>query len=198
MRAGEATVRRLVKAPAQAVACWKGIDMDFTGKRVLVTGGSRGIGFAIVNAFMDAGARVAVNGKTAQSVTAAIAKLGLPATPMVRLCKTFEDAVAYCEEIIEKLHELEFEIDGLVLKVNDFEQRRRLGSTSKSPRWAVAYKFEKYEAVTKLNGIRVQVGKTGTITPVADPPTGEPPGPDGSPDSVPHARKERTERYSHR
>jgi NAD(P)-dependent dehydrogenase (short-subunit alcohol dehydrogenase family) len=50
--------------------------MDFTGKRVLVTGGSRGIGFAIVNAFMDAGARVAVNGKTAQSVTAAIAKLG--------------------------------------------------------------------------------------------------------------------------
>jgi len=97
-----------------------------------------------------------------------VEKYGLPATPMVRLCNTFEDAVAYCEETIENLHELEFEIDGLVLKVNDFEQRRRLGSTSKSPRWAVAYKFEKYEAVTKLNGIRVQVGKTGTITPVAD------------------------------
>jgi DNA ligase (NAD+) len=99
---------------------------------------------------------------------AEIAKYGLPATPMVRLCKTFDDAVAYCEETIEHLHELEFEIDGLVLKVNDFEQRRRLGATSKSPRWAVAYKFEKYEAVTKLNEIRVQVGKTGTITPVAE------------------------------
>jgi DNA ligase (NAD+) len=99
---------------------------------------------------------------------AEIAKYGLPATPLVRLCKTFDDAVAYCEETIEHLHELEFEIDGLVLKVNDFEQRRRLGATSKSPRWAVAYKFEKYEAVTKLNDIRVQVGKTGTITPVAE------------------------------
>jgi DNA ligase (NAD+) len=99
---------------------------------------------------------------------AEIAKYGLPATPMVRLCKTFDDAVAYCEETIEHLHELEFEIDGLVLKINDFEQRRRLGATSKSPRWAVAYKFEKYEAVTKLNDIRVQVGKTGTITPVAE------------------------------
>ena len=99
---------------------------------------------------------------------AEIAKYGLPATPMVRLCKTFDDAAAYCEETIEHLHELEFEIDGLVLKVNDFEQRRRLGATSKSPRWAVAYKFEKYEAVTKLNDIRVQVGKTGAITPVAE------------------------------
>ena len=111
---------------------------------------------------------VGLKATTHMDFLAEIAKLGIPATPMVRLCKTFDDAVAYCEEIIEKLHELEFEIDGLVLKVNDFEQRRRLGSTSKSPRWAVAYKFEKYEAVTKLNGIRVQVGKTGTITPVAD------------------------------
>ena len=111
---------------------------------------------------------VGLKATTHMEFLAEIAKLGIPATPMVRLCKTFDDAVTYCEETIEKLHELEFEIDGLVLKVNDFDQRRRLGSTSKSPRWAVAYKFEKYEAVTKLNGIRVQIGKTGTITPVAD------------------------------
>ena len=70
--------------------------------------------------------------------------------------------------LIERLHELDFEIDGLVLKVNRFDQRERLGSTSKSPRWVIAYKFEKYEATTRLNGIRVQVGKTGAITPVAD------------------------------
>ena len=63
---------------------------------------------------------------------------------------------------------MDFEIDGLVLKVDRFDQRRRLGATSKSPRWAIAYKFEKYEAKTRLREIRVQVGKTGTITPVAD------------------------------
>lgn len=93
---------------------------------------------------------------------------GLPATPLVESFKSFEAAVAHCEEVVERLHELPFEIDGLVLKVNDFAQREKLGATSKSPRWLVAYKFEKFEAVTKLNGIRVQVGKTGAITPVAD------------------------------
>ena len=54
------------------------------------------------------------------------------------------------------------------MKVNRFDQRERLGSTSKSPRWVIAYKFEKYEAKTRLREIRVQVGKTGAITPVAD------------------------------
>lgn len=93
---------------------------------------------------------------------------GLPATPLVQKFATFDDAVRHCEEVIEHLHELEFEIDGLVLKVNDFAQRERLGTTSKSPRWLIAYKFEKYEAVTRLLDIRVQVGKTGAITPVAD------------------------------
>jgi len=93
---------------------------------------------------------------------------GLPPTPMVESFKNFEAATDHCEELIERLHELDFEIDGLVLKVNRFDQREKLGSTSKSPRWVVAYKFEKYEATTKLNQIRVQIGKTGAITPVAD------------------------------
>lgn len=92
---------------------------------------------------------------------------GLPATPHVQCFPNFEAAVEHCESLMEELHELDFEVDGLVLKVNRFDQRQRLGSTSKSPRWLVAYKFEKYEARTKLNDIRVQVGKTGTITPVA-------------------------------
>ncbi len=66
------------------------------------------------------------------------------------------------------MHELDFEVDGLVFKVNRFQQRERLGATSKSPRWLIAYKFEKYEGSTRLEQIRVQVGKTGTVTPVAE------------------------------
>ncbi|MGW8256034.1 MAG: NAD-dependent DNA ligase LigA, partial [Thermoguttaceae bacterium] len=93
---------------------------------------------------------------------------GIPTTPEVQCFSSFAAAVDHCEELIERLHELDFEIDGLVLKVNRFDQRERLGATSKSPRWMIAYKFEKYEAATTLRDIRVQVGKTGTITPVAD------------------------------
>jgi DNA ligase (NAD+) len=63
---------------------------------------------------------------------------------------------------------LDFEVDGLVLKVNRFAQRAELGETSKAPRWLIAYKFEKFEATTRVENIRVQVGKTGAITPVAD------------------------------
>jgi DNA ligase (NAD+) len=97
-----------------------------------------------------------------------IAGWGLPATPHVQCFDSFDAAVDHCDSLMEQLHELDFEVDGFVLKVNDFAQRERLGSTSKSPRWMVAFKFEKYEAITKLNGIRVQVGKTGAITPVAE------------------------------
>jgi DNA ligase (NAD+) len=97
-----------------------------------------------------------------------IREYGLPATPMVECFASFDAAVEHCEALIERLHELDFEIDGLVLKVNRFDQRAKLGYTSKSPRWLIAYKFEKYEATTEVEQIRVQVGKTGAITPVAD------------------------------
>lgn len=98
----------------------------------------------------------------------AVKRWGLVPTPGVTCLGSFEAALAHCEERIERLHELDFEIDGLVLKVNQYRQREQLGSTSKSPRWVAAYKFEKYEATTRLNAIRVQVGKTGAITPVAE------------------------------
>lgn len=112
-----------------------------------------------------------VDGLTAKNHMEFLAQLGewgLPVAPHTSVFPNLEEAILYCEQLIERLHELEFEVDGLVLKVNDFEQRERLGATSKSPRWVIAYKFEKYEAATRLNDIRVQVGKTGTITPVAD------------------------------
>jgi DNA ligase (NAD+) len=95
-------------------------------------------------------------------------RYGLPPSPRVERFEDFDSAVEHCEELIENLHELDFEVDGLVLKVDDFDQRERLGATSKSPRWLIAYKFEKYEAKTRLLDIRVQIGKTGAITPVAD------------------------------
>lgn len=98
--------------------------------------------------------------------------LGFRVSPHYQQFEDFESAVEYCESITSEentfLSDLDFEIDGLVLKVNDFAQREKLGATSKSPRWMIAYKFEKYEARTVLNEIRVQVGKTGTITPVAE------------------------------
>jgi DNA ligase (NAD+) len=106
--------------------------------------------------------------QTHMEFLAELARLGLPPTPDVECFASFDAAVEHCEELIGRLGELDFEIDGLVLKVNRFDQRQRLGATSKSPRWLIAYKFEKYEATTRLLGIRVQVGKTGTITPVAD------------------------------
>lgn len=93
---------------------------------------------------------------------------GLPATPHVQCLPDLDSAIEYCDQVIEQLHTLDFEVDGLVLKVNRFDQRQKLGSTAKSPRWLIAYKFEKYEAITRLNEIRVQVGKTGAITPVAE------------------------------
>lgn len=93
---------------------------------------------------------------------------GIPTTPLVQTCETIDAVLDYCDQIIERLHTLDFEVDGIVIKVNDFSQRERMGATSKNPRWMIAYKFEKYEAVTRLNAIEVQVGKAGTITPVAE------------------------------
>ncbi len=93
---------------------------------------------------------------------------GLPATPGVRAFDHPEEVIAYCRDWTERLHELDFEIDGFVIKVDSLEQRERLGMTSKSPRWAIALKLEKYEAETSVLGITLQVGKTGTVTPVAE------------------------------
>lgn len=99
---------------------------------------------------------------------AEVGAMGIPPTPSVQLLPN-ADAVMKAVALLEEgMPDLPFEVDGIVFKVNDFKQRERLGMTSKSPRWLIAYKFEKYEAVTRLETITVQVGKTGTITPVAN------------------------------
>jgi len=96
-----------------------------------------------------------------------VQKFGIPATPNVRLLDGSAAALAAVAELEESMPDLPFEVDGIVFKVNSLAQRQELGTRSKSPRWLIAYKFERYEAITRLEKIDVQVGKTGTITPVA-------------------------------
>ncbi|MFK8115358.1 MAG: NAD-dependent DNA ligase LigA [Rubripirellula sp.] len=96
-----------------------------------------------------------------------VGKLGIPPTPEVQLLKDSTAALTAVAALEEGMPDLPFEVDGIVFKVNRFDQRERLGMRSKSPRWLIAYKFERYEAITTLESISVQVGKTGTITPVA-------------------------------
>ena len=96
-----------------------------------------------------------------------VGALGIPPTPEVQLLKGSTEVMKAVVALEEGMPELPFEVDGIVFKVNDFDQRDRLGMRSKSPRWLIAYKFERYEAVTYLESISVQVGKTGAITPVA-------------------------------
>jgi DNA ligase (NAD+) len=93
---------------------------------------------------------------------------GFFVNPFGRLCGSFEDVIKYCQEYQEKRNSIPYEIDGVVIKVNAFDQQRRLGATLKSPRWAVAYKFPAQQATTRIRQILIQVGRTGTITPVAE------------------------------
>jgi len=95
-------------------------------------------------------------------------RAGLPVAPGTQVFGSLDALVERGTSLIEELHALDFEVDGFVVKVNRFDQQRILGATAKSPRWAIAWKFEKFEATTTLAGIRVQVGRGGTITPVAD------------------------------
>lgn len=92
---------------------------------------------------------------------------GFKVNPHYAVCKTIDEAIAYCQSVGLKRDTFDFEIDGMVLKVNNLGQRERLGCTSKSPRWAIAYKFPAEKASTVVEDIVVQVGRTGAVTPVA-------------------------------
>lgn len=97
----------------------------------------------------------------------ALREYGVPAAPGTAAYSDIDALITATEPMMEALSEIDFEVDGLVIKVNDFSQRATLGHTSKSPRWVIAYKWERYEAVTQLNDISIQIGKTGALTPVA-------------------------------
>ncbi len=94
-------------------------------------------------------------------------KAGFRVNPHVEKLKGFSQIKQYCQSWEEKRKDLAYETDGLVIKVNDFSYQRKLGQTSRNPRWALAYKFPPEEEVTRVLDIKVRVGRTGAITPVA-------------------------------
>lgn len=94
-------------------------------------------------------------------------QLGLKTNQERRTCATIEQVIDYVDEWVIKRPELTYDIDGIVIKVDSFDQQEELGFTAKSPRWAIAYKFPAEEVVTKLIDIELSVGRTGVITPTA-------------------------------
>lgn len=96
-----------------------------------------------------------------------IEEQGFPVSPEYRLCKGFEEVWSAIEKIEENRWDLEYGIDGAVIKIDSLELRRELGLTSKVPRWAIAYKYEPEKQETQVEEITVQVGRTGRITPLA-------------------------------
>lgn len=96
-----------------------------------------------------------------------LASLGFSVSPDFKVCKTIEEAIDQVDKIGKIRHDLEFEIDGAVIKVNDLSQRQQLGSTSKYPKWAIAYKYPPEQQRTKLLDIEINVGRTGVLTPLA-------------------------------
>ena len=97
-----------------------------------------------------------------------ITALGLKVNPHRKLCHSLQEVIDFCRHWEERRDELDYEIDGVVVKVNSVDLQAHLGSTSKSPRWAIAVKFRARQATTRLLNIRVQVGRTGALTPVAE------------------------------
>jgi DNA ligase (NAD+) len=113
------------------------------------------------------GATEGVNAKTHLESLNLLRKSGFPVNPDTKSFETIEKVIEHCNSWADRRVELPYDTDGMVIKVNDLDQQRRLGSTSKAPRWVVAYKFAAEQALTRLIHIDLQVGKQGTLTPVA-------------------------------
>ena len=105
---------------------------------------------------------------TSQSATLAwLGRAGFPVNPEVHLVSGLDEVLAFCARWEEHRHDLDYEIDGVVVKVDDLALQRMLGSTSRAPRWAIAYKFPPEERSTTLVDIEVSIGRTGKATPYA-------------------------------
>ncbi len=96
-----------------------------------------------------------------------IRSLGFPVNPNSRRVEGIEDVIGFVEEWADARKDLDYETDGIVIKVDSVEQQQKLGFVARAPRWATAYKFPAQQVTTKLEGIEVQVGRIGTLTPVA-------------------------------
>jgi DNA ligase (NAD+) len=138
-----------------AAGSLKQLDSTITAKRPLDiffhgTGVIEGVSFATHWEFRDG-----------------IRQWGLKPVPHGRLCRGLTDVFRYRDEVEGQRDELPYEIDGLVVKVNKIELQQRLGQIARSPRWAIAYKFKPRQATTRILNIQPNVGRTGTLTPVA-------------------------------
>ena len=121
----------------------------------------RGLGFFCYGAAGEYGCA------THRELLQALATYGVPVSPHCTVCHGIDDVMRQCNAWQDKRHDLPFETDGMVVKVNSFHEQKLLGATAKYPRWAIAYKFAAEQATTKLERVEVQVGRTGALTPVA-------------------------------
>ncbi|MBI4727827.1 NAD-dependent DNA ligase LigA [candidate division TA06 bacterium] len=101
------------------------------------------------------------------STLEALKEAGFKVNPFIRLCPDIQTVIEYCDQWENKRDELDYETDGMVIKVNSFAQQKILSATAHSPRWAIAYKFPARQAATILNDVEFSVGRTGVVTPVA-------------------------------
>jgi DNA ligase (NAD+) len=105
--------------------------------------------------------------KNMEELFAWLALAGFQVNPLIRFCHSLAEAEEQYEYLQQLRHTLEYEIDGMVVKVSDFALQQRLGNTARAPRWAVAWKFPAIQATTVIKGVDFQVGRTGAVTPVA-------------------------------
>ena len=96
-----------------------------------------------------------------------LVQLGFSVNPLIGVCVSSEEVAVQYQRILELRHDLDYAIDGMVIKVDDFELQQRLGTTARAPRWAVAWKFPATQATTVIEAVEFQVGRTGAVTPVA-------------------------------
>jgi len=114
------------------------------------------------------GAYEGVDFETHYEILVALGDWGFKVNPNFKVCRNIDEVVEYIREWETKKEELEYDIDGMVVKANSLALQSRLGYVARSPRWAIAYKYPAHQATTKVINIRVQVGRTGALTPVAD------------------------------
>ena len=105
---------------------------------------------------------------TQWEVLESLGRAGFPVSRERFLSRDIDEAIEHTASWESRRHDVDYAVDGMVIKVNDLEAQDRLGATAKSPRWGIAYKFEPEEATTRVIGVRFQVGRTGVVTPVAD------------------------------
>lgn len=109
-----------------------------------------------------------INLKTQYETLQQLEKMGFPVNRHYETAKNIDEVEKYCDKIEHLREELHYEIDGVVIKVNSFALQDEIGTVSRSPRWAIAYKFKAKQQITKIKEITCQVGRVGTITPVAE------------------------------